>query len=239
MIYEDEKNNQNTIEPGLYIVPTPIGNLEDITQRAMKILSSADIVACEDTRHSGSLLKSLKIHAKKLESYHEHNEESKSDFLLLELTAGKSIALISDAGMPGISDPGYRLINKAIENGIKIISLPGPTAFVPALIASGFANDRFLFAGFPPHKKGRKTFFEKLAGVDCTIIMYESPYRILKLLDDVGKYISEDRKICLAREISKIYEEYLRGTSTELKNLFTDSKQPKGEYVVIVEGSGA
>lgn len=236
MSYEKEKNSHPKIEPGLYIVPTPIGNLEDLTLRAIKVLSSVDIIACEDTRHSGSLLKSHNIFVNKLESYHEHNEESKSEILINELLNLKSVALISDAGMPGISDPGYKLVKKAIANDIKIISLPGPTAFVPALIASGFRNDRFLFAGFPPHKKGRKTFFEKLSDFDATIILYESPFRILKLLEDIENFVEGNREICLAREISKVFEEYLRGCAKDLLKHFSGGKQPKGEYVVIIDG---
>lgn len=229
----DSKNQYKSGE--LYIVPTPVGNLDDITIRAVKVLKSVDIIACEDTRHSGILLKKLEILPRKLESLHEHNEQSKSEYLLKFLSEGKNIALISDAGTPAISDPGYRLIKKCISSGVKIIPLPGATAFVPALCGSGFNTESFYFAGFPPHKKGRQTFFEKLKSFECTIILYESPYRILTLLSDIEKHFPSERKVCIAREISKLYEEFSIGTVLELKAKFAKPASIKGEFVVLID----
>ncbi|OGU16290.1 MAG: 16S rRNA (cytidine(1402)-2'-O)-methyltransferase [Ignavibacteria bacterium GWB2_35_12] len=225
------------IETGLYIVPTPIGNLDDITIRAVKILSSADIIACEDTRHTGTMLKILNIPHKKLESYHEHNEESKSAFLVNEILSGKSVALVTDAGTPGISDPGYRIIKKAIENNIKIVSLPGPTAFIPALVASGLPVNEFHFYGFLPAKKGRKTFLQEVASQKATSILYESPYKILKLIDELIEHCGSQRQVCIAREISKVYEEYIRGTLEECKQKLQSKTSIKGEFVVVIEGN--
>lgn len=229
----DSKNQNKSGE--LFIVPTPVGNLDDITIRALKILKSVDIIACEDTRHSGLLLKKLEILPRKLESLHEHNEESKSEYLLQLLSDGKTVALISDAGTPAISDPGYRLIKKCINAGVKITPLPGATAFVPALCGSGFSTESFYFAGFPPHKKGRNTFFEKLKSFECTIILYESPYRISTLLNDLEKHFPPDRKVCIAREISKIYEEFSIGNVIELKARFDKPASIKGEFVVLID----
>lgn len=217
----------------LYIVPTPIGNLEDITFRAVRILSEVDIIACEDTRHSGQLLKHLRITPKKLESYFEYNEKEKSKILVEHMKLGKSIALISNAGTPCISDPGYRLVQDAIGAGIKIISLPGPTAFVSAITASGLPTSSFAFLGFPPQKKGRKTFLEELASYKIPVIIYESPYKIKKLLDELVALGCSERDCCIAKEISKIHEEYIRGTVKELSDYFS-SKEPKGEFILIL-----
>ncbi|TAL70952.1 MAG: 16S rRNA (cytidine(1402)-2'-O)-methyltransferase [Bacteroidetes bacterium] len=222
------------MEVALYIVPTPIGNLDDITIRAMKILSSANIIASEDTRHTGTMLKALNIPHKKLESYHEHNEEQKSSFLVNEILSRKSVALVTDAGTPGISDPGFRLIRKAIENNIKIISLPGPTAFIPALVASGLPVNEFHFFGFPPAKKGRKTFLQEVAKQKSTSILYESPYKILKLIEELIEFCGSDRQICIAREISKVFEEYIRGTLEECKQILQSKTAIKGEFVIIL-----
>jgi len=217
----------------LYIVPTPIGNLEDITLRAIRILSEVDIIACEDTRHSGQLLKHFKIIPNKLESYYEHNEGEKAKRLVEQMMLGKNVALISNAGTPCISDPGYKLIQEAITKKIKIISLPGASAFVPALIASGISIDNFAFFGFPPHKKGRKAFLQKVVSCEMTTIIYESPYKIKKLIDELISLGCGERKCCLAREISKIYEEYIRCTVTELLDYF-NHKEPKGEFILIL-----
>jgi 16S rRNA (cytidine1402-2'-O)-methyltransferase len=227
--------NFNKIENALYLVPTPIGNLEDITLRAMNILRNVDIIACEDTRKSGILLKSLEInHATKLQSYHNFNEDNKSNFLINELKSGKSLALISDAGTPCISDPGYRIVTKAIENNIKIISLPGATAFVPALIASGFSVHNFTFFGFPPQKKGRNSFLKNALEQKNTIILYESSHRILKLISEIAE-IDNSRNICICREISKIFEEYIRFSISDfLQNQVNITE--KGEFVVVIEG---
>lgn len=224
---------ENKIKGTLYIVPTPIGNLEDITFRAVKILSEVDIIACEDTRHSGQLLKHLRITPKKLESYFEHNEKEKSKFLVEQMKLGKSIALISNAGTPCISDPGYKIVQEAIAAGIKIISLPGATAFVCAITASGMPSSSFAFFGFPPQKKGRKTFLEEVASYKIPVIIYESPYKIKKLLDELASLGCGERNCCIAREISKIHEEYLRGTVMELRDYFS-SKEPKGEFILIL-----
>ncbi|MBI5326661.1 MAG: 16S rRNA (cytidine(1402)-2'-O)-methyltransferase [Ignavibacteriae bacterium] len=234
MVNRNLELGDRVLESGLYIVPTPIGNLDDITFRAMKILSSADIIACEDTRHTGIMLKALNITHKKLESYHEHNEESKSALLVNEILSGKSVALVTDAGTPGISDPGYRIIKKAIEQNIKIISLPGPTAFIPALVASGLPVNEFHFYGFPPAKKGRKTFLQEVTSQKATSILYESPYKILKLIDELIELCGIDRQACLAREISKVYEEYIRGTLEECKQKLQNKTSIKGEFVVIL-----
>lgn len=229
------KKSKDTIVNALYLVPTPIGNMDDMTFRAIEVLKNVDIIACEDTRHSGILLKYFDISPKQLESYHEHNEEKKSEFLLKELISGKTVAIITDAGTPGISDPGYRIIKKAIENGVKVITLPGATAFVPALVSSGFSSGRFLFASFPPHKKGRKTFLENLSREKNPIILYESPFRIIKLIEEISMIFGAERRICLGREISKIFEEYIRGTASECLEKLKSSAAIKGEFVVVIE----
>jgi 16S rRNA (cytidine1402-2'-O)-methyltransferase len=226
--------NDYKLEAGLYLVPTPIGNLDDITVRALKVLTNADIIACEDTRHSGSLLKHYKIVPKKLFSYHEHNEGRQSGQLISMVKDGKSIALISDAGSPGISDPGFKLVRHAIKEKINITALPGATAFVPALTISGLDVNEFTFFGFPPQKKGRKTFFEKVIANKTVSIMYESPYKIPKLIDELIELCGEQREIVLVREISKLHEEAIRGTLADVKKVFQD-KQAKGEFVVILK----
>ena len=232
---KNEEKKQNNILPCLYIVPTPIGNLQDITIRAIKILKDVDIIACEDTRHSGLLLKSLEISsANRLRSYHDYNEETKSIEIINEIKNGKSVALISNAGTPCISDPGYRLVKKARENNIKIISLPGATAFVPALVSSGLAVHSFSFLGFPPQKKGRQTFIKKVVDSEKTIILYESSHRILKLIKEIAE-LDSNRNIFISREISKIYEEHISfNTSQFLNNEITITE--KGEFVVFIEG---
>lgn len=223
------------LEPALYLVPTPIGNLEDISYRALKILVSADIIACEDTRNTASLLRKLGIHAKQLTSYHEYNEREKSPQLAEAIKQGKSIALVSDAGTPALSDPGYRLINEAIDREVKVIALPGANALLPALSASGFATNEFIFMGFPPQKKGRQTFLKRVADRDCTVVLYESTHRIGKLINEIAEYCGADRKVCIAREISKMFEEYIRGTAEELQTIMATRKELKGEIVVVIE----
>ncbi len=226
---------KNLIESALYIVPTPIGNLDDISLRAIKILKEVDIVACEDTRRAGQLMKFLNIEGKKFISYHEHNEREKSVQIAEYINQNKCVALISDAGTPGISDPAYRLINECIEKDLKIIPLPGATAFVPALLASGFGTDRFIFLGFPPHKKGRKTFINDLAQTTITAILYESPYRIQKLIKEMDDAGMSERKICIAREITKLHEEFIRGTVAECIELLENNNKLKGEFVIVVD----
>jgi len=231
-----ERNTENEVlKPALYIVPTPIGNREDITLRALKILSKVDIIACEDTRHSGTLLKSYNINPNKLRSYHEHNELQQSEILVAQILSGKNVALITDAGSPSISDPGYRLIKTAIEHNVNIIPLPGPTAFIPALIGSGFPTDEFHFFGFPPQKKGRASYLKKIAEQNSTSIIYESPYKIILLLEELSEICDNTREVCIAREISKIYEEFIRGSLSGCLNYLKSKSSIKGEFVIILK----
>ncbi len=218
----------------LYIVPTPIGNLEDITLRAIRILKEVDVILAEDTRKTGILLKHLNI-TKKLQSHHQFNEHKTIERIVNAISAGQSVALVSDAGTPAISDPGYLLIRECVRNEIKVECLPGATAFVPALVNSGLPADRFIFEGFLPPKKGRKTKLEQLAKFPYTLIFYESPYRLIKTLEAFSKYFGEERKAAVARELSKIYEETIRGTLSELIVHYKD-KTIKGEIVIVVEG---
>jgi 16S rRNA (cytidine1402-2'-O)-methyltransferase len=224
---------KNIIENALYLVPTPIGNLEDITLRAIKVLSNVDFIACEDTRNAGNLLKQLNINYKKLVSYHNYNENEKTVTIVNTILEGKSVALISDAGTPGISDPGYRLVNEAIKNKIKIIPLPGASALLPALTGSGFPIHKFTFAGFPPHKKGRKTFISAFKSYDSTIILYESPNRLHKLIDEIIEVFGTEIEVCIAREISKKFEEFIRGNVLEIKQNIDARQIVKGEIVVV------
>ena len=228
--------NNEKIEPALYIVPTPIGNLEDITFRALRILKNADIIACEDTRTSGKLFRLLGITPKKLIAYHDFNEKVQSEKLIAEIKNNKSVALITDAGTPGISDPAYSVVQSAISNNIKIVPLPGPTAFVPALIASGLPVHNFTFLGFPPQKKGRKTFLENASKIKSTIILYESPHRIVKLAAELIEFFGAGRQACFCREISKIFEEFIRGTLAECLDLLKNNIVIKGEFVVVICG---
>lgn len=218
----------------LLIIPTPIGNLGDITLRAIEALQAADAILCEDTRTSGKLLKHLQIH-KPLFSYHQHNEHKIVEHLIQRIQAGEQLCLISDAGTPGISDPGFLLIRACIEAGIEVICLPGATAFVPALVQSGFPTHSFVFEGFLPQKKGRRTRLEILAAEKRTIVLYESPFRLLRLLEEIHTYFENERKVSVSREISKLYEETVRGTAQELVQHFSQ-KPPKGEIVVVIEG---
>jgi len=226
----------NSIAPALYIVPTPIGNLEDITFRAVRVLKQCDIIACEDSRTASKLLKLLEIEPKLLISYFEHNERARAGELVDKIQSGKSVALISEAGTPIISDPGWAVVREAIARNIQIVSLPGASAFLTAIVASGIAADKFAFFGFPPHKKGRKTFLQKVVDLDMTSVMYESPYRIHKLLDELHDIATADRQICLARELTKIYEEFIRGSIAEVKEIIKNKSNLKGEFVVILEG---
>jgi 16S rRNA (cytidine1402-2'-O)-methyltransferase len=219
----------------LYIVPTPIGNLEDITLRAVNVLKQVDLILAEDTRTSSFLLKHLDI-SKPLKSYHQHNEHKILEELMLALNSGKNIALISDAGTPGISDPGFLLIREAIANNVTIISLPGATAFVPALVNSGLPCNEFSFYGFLPQKKGRQTRLKILAQEGKTFVLYESPFRLVKLLQELKEHLGADRKACVCRELTKLFEETKRGTLTELIEFYS-SKTVKGEIVVVVQGN--
>lgn len=218
----------------LYIVPTPVGNLEDMTMRAVRVLKEADLILAEDTRTSGVLLKHFNI-SNKLMSHHKFNEHGTSASIVERLKAGDTIALISDAGTPGISDPGFFLVREAVNAGITVQCLPGATAFVPALVSSGLPCDRFCFEGFLPQKKGRATLLEALRDERRTMVFYESPYRVLKTLKQFAEYFGEDRRVSACREISKIHEESVRGTLAEAIAHFTETA-PRGEFVIVVEG---
>lgn len=219
----------------LYIVPTPVGNLGDITFRAIDVLKQVDVVLCEDTRTSGKLLKHYEI-SKPLLAYHQHNEHKVLGSLINKLKAQNTMALITDAGTPGISDPGFLLIRECIQNDIAVECLPGATAFVPALVVSGLPTHNFVFEGFLPIKKGRKTKLEQLAEEKRTIVLYESPHRIHKTLQELQTYFGNDRMISISREISKLHEETLRGTIEELAQHFSDHPA-KGEIVMVISGS--
>ena len=219
----------------LYIVPTPVGNMEDMTMRAIRILKEVDVVLAEDTRTSGILLKHFGI-SRPLLSHHKFNEHGTSAAIIERLLAGQSVALISDAGTPGISDPGFFLVREAVRAGIEVQTLPGATAFVPALVSSGLPCDRFVFEGFLPQKKGRQSRIEALKEEERTIVFYESPYRVLKLLQQLAAVFGPDRQASACREISKIHEESVRGTLQELILHFTET-EPRGEFVVVVAGS--
>jgi 16S rRNA (cytidine1402-2'-O)-methyltransferase len=218
----------------LYLVPTPIGNLEDITLRAINVLKSADVVLAEDTRTSGNLLKHLGIN-KPMQSYHIHNEHQTITRLLERMLKGETMALVSDAGTPAISDPGFLLVRECIKYGIKVECLPGPTAFVPALVNSGLPSDRFTFEGFLPHKKGRQTRLQQLSNEERTMVFYESPHRLLKSLQQFAEYFGPERQVSVSRELTKIYEENARGTLQEVIAHFGE-KAIKGEIVIVVAG---
>lgn len=218
----------------LYLVPTPIGNLGDITKRALDTLGQVDIIACEDTRHSGRLLKEFNI-SKKLISYHDFNEAERATKLLNKLQSGLSIAIITDAGTPGISDPAYRIVRIAVENEIEIIPLPGANAISPALTGSGLPTDKFYFDGFLPHKSSqRKKRFEAVKEIEATLIFYESPHRILKSVQNALEVLG-NRQSCIAREISKLHEEFIRGSLEEIIKIISD-RTIKGEIVLVIEG---
>lgn len=221
-------------DPKLILVPTPVGNLKDITLRALECLNACDIILAEDTRTSGILLKHYNID-KPLQSYHAHNEHEKYRDVIYQMNEGKQFCLITDAGTPGISDPGFLLVRECIKAGMKIECLPGATAFVPALVKSGLPCDKFVFEGFLPVKKGRKTRLEKLKEEDRTIVFYESPYKLLSTLEDLSETMGGLRQASVSREISKLYEETVNGTLVELLMHFK-TKTPKGEFVIILEG---
>ena len=218
----------------LFLVPTPIGNLEDITLRAIRILKESDLILAEDTRTSGKLLKHLDV-STHMQSFHMHNEHKMLDRIIEKLKMGSQIAIISDAGTPGISDPGFLLVRACVENGIPTECLPGATALIPALVQSGFPTDRFIFEGFLPPKKGRQTRLLSWAEESKTIVFYESPHKIGKTLLQLQEFVGGDRKLSVSREISKKFEETVRGTIDELIVHFQE-KAPKGEFVVILEG---
>ena len=219
----------------LYIVPTPVGNLEDITFRALNILKSVDLILAEDTRTSGILLKYYDIRTP-LKSHHKFNEHTTTDDIVRRLLAGAQIALISDAGTPAISDPGFFLVRAAAEAGVEVQCLPGATALIPAIVDSGLPNDRFFFEGFLPQKKGRKTRLQELAALPHTFVLYESPFRLEKTLEQLAEVCGTDRQASVSREISKMHEQTVRGTLAELTEHFKQTP-PKGEIVICVAGN--
>jgi 16S rRNA (cytidine1402-2'-O)-methyltransferase len=221
----------------LILVPTPIGNLEDITLRALRILKEADFILAEDTRTSGQLLKHFAIE-KQLRSFHAHNEHRVLDETIALIKSAKTTALISDAGTPGISDPGFLLVRECISRGIEIETLPGPTAFVPALVNSGFPCNEFSFYGFLPQKKGRQTKWKELLADAKTLILYESPFRLVKLLEEIAQNLGEEREVCVCRELSKMFEENKRGKVKDVLEYFK-SKTVKGEIVIVIKGAYA
>lgn len=218
----------------LYIVPTPIGNLKDITLRALDVLKEVDLILAEDTRTSGKLLKHFEIETP-MQSHHMHNEHKTVDRIVQKLNGGTQVALISDAGTPAISDPGFLLTRACIENDIEVDCLPGATAFVPALVNSGLPNDKFVFEGFLPVKKGRQTRLLLLAEETRTMVFYESPHKLIKTLGHFCDYFGEDRLVSVSRELTKLYEETIRGTAKDVLEHYTN-KPPKGEIVIVVEG---
>jgi len=220
----------------LTLVPTPIGNLEDLTMRALRTLREADVIACEDTRTTGVLCAHYGIETPRT-SFHIHNEHRKADNLVARMQAGERVALVSDAGTPGISDPGFLLVRAAVEAGVTVEALPGPTAFVPALVASGLPCDRFVYEGFLPHKKGRQTRLRALADEPRTMVLYESPHRLVKLLGQLAEVLGGDRPAAVCREISKLHEETARGTLAELEAEFASRPKVKGEIAVVVGGA--
>lgn len=216
----------------LYIVPTPVGNLEDITLRALRVLKEADLILAEDTRTSSVLLKHYDIH-RPLQSYHKFNEHKAVDMLVERLKGGETMALVSDAGTPGISDPGFLLTRECVRAGVEVQCLPGATAFVPALVASGLPCDKFVFEGFLPQKKGRMTRLQQLSAEERTIVLYESPYRVVKTLEQLAEVMGPDRQVAVCREISKVHEQTVRGTISEALTHFKEHA-PKGEFVIII-----
>lgn len=218
----------------LYLVPSPIGNLGDITYRAVEVLRSVDAILCEDTRTSSVLLNHYNIH-KPLYPHHQHNEHKTLEKVLDELQAGKKLALLTDAGTPAISDPGFLLVRECVRQGIEVECLPGASAVLPALVQSGLPASSFCFEGFPPQKKGRQTFFKKLADEERTIILYESPHRLVKTLNEMAEHLGAERPAAVCRELTKMYEETRRGTLAELAAHY-EATPPKGEIVVVVGG---
>jgi len=220
----------------LVLVPTPIGNLGDITFRAVSVLREATIILAEDTRVSSRLMQHLEID-KKLWAHHKFNEHKSVGSLVSKIQEGNNIAMISDAGTPGISDPGFLLVRACVENGIQVECLPGPTALIPALAVSGLPTDKFVFEGFLPQKKGRQKRLMQLAGEERTIVFYESPFRLVKALTQFAEFLGSERQCCVCRELSKMFEEVKRGTVAELLQYYTEH-QPKGEIVIVVAGAG-
>jgi 16S rRNA (cytidine1402-2'-O)-methyltransferase len=220
----------------LYIVPTPIGNLEDMTLRSLRVLKEVSLILAEDTRTSGHLLKHYSIETR-MRSYHQHNEHKVVEEIAEMISSGKDVALITDAGTPGISDPGFLLVRECIKSGVEVTTLPGATALIPALVNSGLPCDRFCFEGFLPQKKGRMTRIEKLREEERTMVFYESPFRVLKALEQFMTVFGEERQACISREVSKMFEENKRGTLKECFEHFS-AKSIKGEFVIVIAGKG-
>lgn len=220
----------------LYIVPTPIGNLEDITLRAINVLKSVDFILAEDTRTSSHLMRHLGIE-KPMYSHHKFNEHATVGRVAESIAAGRDVALVSDAGTPGISDPGFLLVRKCVEEGIDVETLPGATALIPAVVQSGFPCDRFSFEGFLPQKKGRMKRLQELAQEERTVVLYESPYRVVKCLEQIAETMGEDRRVAVVREITKKFEQTVRGSVREVLAHFR-SHEPKGEFVIVIAGAG-
>jgi len=221
----------------LYVVPTPIGNLEDITLRAINVLRSVDFILAEDTRTTSHLLRHLGIE-KPMYSHHKFNEHATVGRVAESIAAGKDVALVSDAGTPGISDPGFLLVRRCVEEGIEVVTLPGATALIPAVVQSGFPCDRFTFEGFLPQKKGRMKRLQELAKEHRTVVLYESPYRVVKCLEQIAETMGEERRVAVVREITKKYEQTVRGTVAECLDHFHEH-EPKGEFVIVIEGYDA
>lgn len=228
------RHQTSYIKTMLYLVPTPLGNLKDVTLRSLEVLQLVDVILCEDTRTSSRFLNHYQIQ-KPLSPYHQHNEHKVVNHLVDQMKAGKQFALITDAGTPGISDPAFLLVRACVQEGIKVESLPGATAFVPALVNSGIPGNRFVFEGFLPLKKGRQTLFKQLATEERTMIFYESPVRLVKTLDEMIGYFGEERVCAVSRELTKLYEENFRGTLKQVADHFR-AKAVKGEIVIVVAG---
>lgn len=226
--------NSQPLQPGLYVVATPIGNLEDITLRALRVLKEADLIACEDTRQTHKLLNHYAI-ATRMISYHEHNEASRAAELVAELERGARVALVTDAGMPGISDPGFRLISLAVQRGMPVVPIPGPAAFLSALVASGLPTDSFCFRGFLPAKRGqRRAMLETLKNSGQTEVFYEAPHRIKETLEDIVEMLGPGRHVVIAREITKVHEEFLRGRAADILQAVNQRGELKGEITLLV-----
>lgn len=227
----------STISPGtLYLVPTPIGNLGDVSPRSIEVLKEVDVILAEDTRTTGKITKHFEIETP-LRAFHQHNEHQAVQGWIPVLKSGQSLAICSDAGTPGISDPAFLLVRACAENGVAVICLPGPTAFVPALVVSGIPCDRFIFEGFLPHKKGRQKRLGALAQEERTMVFYESPHRVIKLLTEIESLFGTERPVSCSREISKLHEQTVRGTASTVKEYF-ETHEPRGEFVIVVAGSG-
>jgi 16S rRNA (cytidine1402-2'-O)-methyltransferase len=225
---------RSPVKPALYVVGTPIGNLEDITLRALRVLKEADVIACEDTRQTQKLLTHYAITTRTV-SYHEHNEIERAAELVEQMQQGASVALVTDAGMPAVSDPGYRLISRAIENGLEVVPVPGPSAFLAALVASGFPTDSFCFRGFFPAKTGeRRTMLQEIRNLSATLIFYEAPHRLIAALQDVVEILGAERHIVVARELTKLHEEFSRGTAANVLKNFQQRDAIKGEITLLI-----